>query len=81
MAKHKNRHTVVAELEQGGIGRPKVAIGREHLTCLLEINFPVSCIAGLLGVSYKQTVHRHVAEYDLSVKSIKRCLSDRKSVG
>ena len=47
VAKHGNRHTVVAQLEQGGIGRPKVAIGRENLTSLLEMNFPVSCIAGL----------------------------------
>nr|XP_055057374.1 uncharacterized protein LOC129441711 isoform X2 [Misgurnus anguillicaudatus] len=68
-------HVVTAHFEQGSCGRPKAVIGCEYLTSLLEMNLPVRCIASLLGVS-ERTVHRRLAEFNLSVRSLYSSLTD-----
>lgn len=66
-----------AQFEQGNSGRPKAIIGREYLVSLLEMNLPVRCIASLLGES-ERTVHRRLAEFDLSVRSLYSSLTDNE---
>lgn len=68
-------HVVTAHFEHGSCGQPKAVIGCDYLTCLLEMNLPVRCIASLLGVS-ERTVHRRLAEFNLSVRSLYSSLTD-----
>ncbi|KAI7806118.1 hypothetical protein IRJ41_000277, partial [Triplophysa rosa] len=68
-------HVATAQFERGNSGRPKAIIGLEYLVNLLEMNLPVRCIASLLGVS-ERTVHRRLAEFDLSVRSLYSSLTD-----
>ncbi len=68
-------HVATAQFERGNSGRPKAIIGLEYLVNLLEINLPVRCITSLLGVS-ERTVHRRLAEFELSVRSLYSSLTD-----
>lgn len=70
-------HVVTAQFEQGSSGRPKEIVGREYLVNLLEMNLPVRCIASLLGES-ERTVHRRLAEFNLSVRSLYSSLTDNE---
>ena len=64
-------------LDSSKPGRPKYNISQEQLEHLLNLGFNCPTIASMLGVSLR-TVHRRMAEYNLSVRS---CYSNIDDAG
>ena len=62
-------------VEACGVGRPKFSVSREQLEYLLSFDFTATDIAETLGVS-RSTIHRRLAEYNISVSSRWSCLTD-----
>ncbi len=61
------QHYKTVQFEQGPVGRPRMVLSLEYISSLLDLNLSIPCIAALLGVS-RRTVHRRMAESDLSVR-------------
>ena len=59
----------------GNEGRPRVNIPRTQLACMLEKNFTVPQIAGILRVSVR-TIRRRMSEYGLSVHALYSQITD-----
>ena len=59
----------IVRMEMGNAGRPRFIIDRDHVIEFLEMGQKVSCIARLFGVS-RWTIHRRMADWDLSVREI-----------
>ncbi|XP_042626097.1 uncharacterized protein LOC109068500 isoform X1 [Cyprinus carpio] len=71
------QHYKTVQFEQGPVGRPRMVLSLEYISSLLDLNLSVPCIAALLGVS-RRTVHRRMAESDLSVRELYSTLTDEE---
>ncbi|XP_067089489.1 uncharacterized protein [Osmerus mordax] len=71
------QRTSTVQFEQGLVGRPRMVLSPEYLSSLLDLNLSIPCIAALLGVS-KRTVHRRMAEADMSVRTLYSTLTDEE---
>ena len=60
-------YTTVA-LNDGHIGRPRLAVRRDQLTFLLDHDFSVTKTCELLGVS-RSTIHRRMLQWNLQVQA------------
>ena len=67
----------MVQFEQGLVGRPRMVISPEYLSSLFDLNLSIPCIVALLGVS-KRTVHRRMAEADISVRTLYSTLIDEE---
>ncbi|CAL9695551.1 unnamed protein product [Knipowitschia caucasica] len=67
----------VFQFEAVGRGRPKCVIDPEYLKYLLNIPLSSTAIASLLGVS-RSTIHRRMAENNLSVTALYSEMSDQE---
>lgn len=65
------------QFKPGPAGQPRMALSSDYLNHLLELNVCVPFIARLLGVS-KRTVHRRMAEFNLSVKALYSAVTDEE---
>ena len=65
----------IVRMEMGNAGRPRFIIDRDHVIELLEMGQNVSCIARLFGAS-RATMHRRMADWDLSVREMYSQMSD-----
>ncbi|CAL8376045.1 unnamed protein product [Arctogadus glacialis] len=65
----------IVRMEMGNNGRPRFIIDRDHVIELLEMGQNVTCIARLFGVS-RWTMHRRMADWDLSVREMYSQMSD-----
>ena len=65
----------IVRMEMGNAGRPRFIIDRDHVIELLEMGQNVSCIARLFGAS-RSTMHRRMADWDLSVRETYSQMSD-----
>ena len=62
-------------VEACGVGRPEFSVSREKPEYLLSFDFTATDIAKTLGVS-RSTIHRRLAEYNISVSSRWSSLTD-----
>ena len=64
-------------VNNGGKGRPKCLITREQLRYLIDLNFSISDISKLLGVS-KRTIVRRQQKFELKISNTYSNISDEE---
>lgn len=73
----RRRTVIVVEEVACGPGRPKLAVSKDHLQELIEMDLNVPCISKMLGIS-ERTIHRRMQEWGLSVRNTYSKLTDHE---